>query len=390
MITFRLAWRNLIGAGLRTWLNAIVLSFAFVVIIWHRGFLDGWQEEARVDTIAWEIGGGQFWHPNYDPFDPFTLEDSHRALSDELLNYVAEGKITPVLISQATIYPNGRMQSVVLKGIPAEQQILNLPTNYLSETGTHIPVIIGTRMASSAKVKKGDVFSIRWRDANGTFDAANAKIVSIFKTNVGAVDQGQLWLPLSQLQNMMRLPDEASLLVVSPEIGEQPQSNEWQFQSVDELLKEIDTIIKQKKVGGSILYIILLAMAMLAIFDTQVLSIFRRQKEIGTHIALGMTRGQVVRLFTVEGAMHGIFAAALAAAYGIPLLTLQAKHGFAMPAGTDDYGITIAERIFPAYSFGLVLGTTAVVLITATIVSFIPARKIAKLQPTEALKGKIQ
>ncbi len=63
-------------------------------------------------------------------------------------------------------------------------------------------------------------------------------------------------------------------------------------------------------------------MAMLAVFDTQVLSIFRRQKEIGTYVALGMTRGQVVKLFTIEGAMHSVLAALVGAVYGIPLLDI--------------------------------------------------------------------
>jgi ABC-type lipoprotein release transport system permease subunit len=129
---------------------------------------------------------------------------------------------------------------------------------------------------------------------------------------------------------------------------------------------------------------------MLAIFDTQVLSVFRRQREIGTDIALGMTRGQVVTLFTFEGAMHGVLAAVIAAAYGIPLLSWQASAGFGMPEGTDDYGLAIAERIFPYYSIGLVVTTTLLVLFATTIVSFIPARKIAKMNPTDAIRGKIQ
>ena len=32
-LAFKLAYKNLIGAGLRTWLNVGILSFAFVLII---------------------------------------------------------------------------------------------------------------------------------------------------------------------------------------------------------------------------------------------------------------------------------------------------------------------------------------------------------------------
>lgn len=138
-----------------------------------------------------------------------------------------------------------------------------------------------------------------------------------------------------------------------------------------------------------ILYAILMSLALLAIFDTQVLAIFKRRKEIGTLIALGMTRWQVVRLFTIEGAMHGILAAGVAAIYGVPLMVFSANAGMAMPEATDNFGMTIAERIFPVYGAGLVIGTTLIVMLAVTIVSYIPAREIAHLNPTDAIKGKI-
>ena len=145
-----------------------------------------------------------------------------------------------------------------------------------------------------------------------------------------------------------------------------------------------------KSVGGIVLYIILMSLAMLAIFDTQVLSIFRRQKEIGTYIALGMTRGEVVGLFTIEGSLNSVLAGLLAALYGIPLLAMQASHGMSMPGGSKGFGLAVADRIYPAYSLGLIVTTILLILLTTTIVSYLPSRKIAKMKPTEALRGKIQ
>ncbi len=103
MLSLKLAWRNLISAGLRTWLNVIVLSISFVVIIWHRGMLDGWHEQARRDTIDWEIGGGQYWQRNYDPYDPFTIEDSHAPIPEMAEVAISKGTITPILISVESI-----------------------------------------------------------------------------------------------------------------------------------------------------------------------------------------------------------------------------------------------------------------------------------------------
>jgi ABC-type antimicrobial peptide transport system permease subunit len=50
----------------------------------------------------------------------------------------------------------------------------------------------------------------------------------------------------------------------------------------------------------------------------------------------------------------------------------------------------MAARLYPVYSFALVVGTILVVLVVTTIVSYWPARKIARLNPTEALRGRLQ
>jgi len=389
MLALKLAYRNLVGAGLRTLLNVIVLSFSFVVIIWHKGIINGWDQQARRDTIEWEIGGGQYWQENYDPYDPFALEESHARLSDVAEQAVTAGKLTPILISQATMYPEGRIQNILLKGIDPGQQIIELPSSKLVTDNGDIPAMIGTRNAKNSKLSVGDYVTVRWRDVNGTFDAVEVRITHIFKTNVPTLDVGVLWIPLKKHQEMMQLEGEATILVSAQETGFTRPISGWNFKDHYFLLAEIREMIEMKSIGGYIFFLILISLAMLAIFDTQVLSIFRRQKEIGTHIALGMTQGQVITLFTVEGAMHSIMAAIMAAIYGFPLLAYQASVGWTMPGSADDYGLTIAETIYPAYSAGLVFGTTLIVLITTTIVSYLPTRRISKMKPTDAIKGKI-
>jgi putative ABC transport system permease protein len=390
MMAIKLALRNLLGAGLRTWLNVIVLSFSFVVIIWHKGFLNGWDRQAKTDMIAWELGGGQYWERHYDPYDPFTLTDSHARLPDELSRLVSQEEIAPILITQGTLYPSGRMQSIRIRGIDPSQHVISIPSNVLDSVNDELPAIIGTGMAVSTGLRKGDRVTLRWRDKNGAFDATEITIAGIFKTNVPTVDGGQVWIPLDKLQQMMMLPGEATLVVVKNTDKVWPEVKDWNFKTQGFLLEDIDKIIKTKTAGGAIVWGILLMLAMLAVFDTQVLSIFRRQKEIGTYIALGMTRGQVVALFTAEGALHSVLAALLGAVYGIPLLALQAVKGIAFPATSKDFGISMADRIYPQYSAGLIIATVLIVMLTTTVVSYWPSRNISKMKPTDALRGKIQ
>ena len=281
------------------------------------------------------------------------------------------------------------MMSINIKGIDANQKTLYLPTHLLNESNAAIPIIIGERMAESAKVNTGDELLLRWRDKNGTYDAATVTVAGVFETNVPFVDGGQIWISIDKLREMTLLENKTTYFVANDQY-KQTKTAGWEFENQEYLMREQTKLIKATKVGGSILYVVLMKLGLLAIFDTQVLSIFRRQKEIGTYIALGMTRWQVVRMFTVEGAMYSVFATIIGAIYGIPILWYLSVKGIGFGMSGSEFGIIMAERMYPVYGIGLIVGTIVIVIISATIVSFLPARKIARMNPIEALKGKVQ
>lgn len=389
MLILKLAYRNLVGQKLRAWLNIGVLSFTYVLIIWHQGIFSGMYRQAELNSVKDEIGGGQYWHVKYDPFDPLTLDDGHGPLPPELKALVVSGDALPLLIRQATIFPEGRVQPILIRGIVPSQTVLKLPSSALSGEREVLPVMVGKIMARRNSFKEGDLITIRWRDARGTFDATEGEIVKIMSSDVPTVDLGQLWVPIESLWEMTGLQGEATLITVRQNLASIPQAKGWVFRDHDYLLKDIIDIVKSKRIGGAILYSVLLFLAMLAIFDTQVLAIFRRRKEIGTLMALGMTRGRVIAIFTLEGMMNGILAIAVAAIYGFPLLYFSATYGIPLPYSGEDWGIAIAARLFPVYSVTLVGITVGIIMTTVTIVSYLPSRKISGMKPTEAIKGKL-
>ncbi|MBN2407070.1 MAG: ABC transporter permease [Elusimicrobia bacterium] len=389
-LIFKLAYRNLLGSGLKTWLKVAVLSLAYVLITWHYGFFSGMYRQAARAMIDDEIGGGQYWHENYDPYDPLTLDDSHGPLPGEIKSLVDRGKAVPILIRPASIFPQGRMQQVLLKGIDPAQDILGIPAAKLGADGESLPLLIGKRMARSGSLKKGDYIMLRWRDSRGAFDAAEGRITEIMETQVPAIDSGQLWVPIDRLREMTMMEDEATIAVVKSGSGPQPDYGGWKFRDTDFLLKDITAIVNSKKISAGIMYLILLFLAMIAIFDTQILSIFRRRKEIGTLMALGLTRFDVIALFTLEGALIGVLALGVSVIFGTPVLYLTATRGISFPSETiDDYGVAIPSKLYPAYSAGLIIGTVLLIMGVTLVVSYLPTRRISKLKPTEALKGKM-
>lgn len=388
MKLFKTALKSLLGNGLKTWLTVFVLSVSFVLIIFMQGLLEGWSRQAVSDAIAWEIAGGQYWSDGYDPYDPFSLDSCVRVIPDQMKPEIESGQLEAVLIGQGSIYPQGRMQGVLLKGINPEQQLLKLPTQLLAGEGPEIPVIIGAQMAKQTHLKENDLVSLRWRDANGTFEATDLRIAGIFVTTVPTIDNGQIWLALDKLQGMMLRENQASILIASPDYEAQQQKG-WLFKDVEQLSSSTIAMVKAKSVGMAIFYLIFLLLALLAIFDTQTLAIFRRQREIGTLVALGMTRRQVQRLFTLEGSLNALLAIALGCLYGIPLFIYLSTNGLSFPIDVSEFGLPVSDVMYPYYSLKLIVSTIVFILLSTALVSYLPARQIARMNPTEAIRGKI-
>ncbi|MCH8289192.1 MAG: FtsX-like permease family protein [Candidatus Marinimicrobia bacterium] len=389
MVTLKLAVKNLLGAGMRTWLNVIVTSFSFTVIIFFNAMYDGMREDSKRIMLDTEVAGGQQWHPEYDQFDPLTIEDSHGEIPADLLKYVESGEAMPVLIRQATFYMNGRSSVGTFKGINPHQETVRMPVQALSTyNGSYIPAIIGSGMAKKTGLEKGSVFTVRWLDAMGTYDADEFEVAEVIQLDNFRLDRGQIWLSLEKMRELLRMPGEATYVVMNTDYAHESGLNEWIYRDIGYFLKDIDAAIEADKVWANTIFGLLLIMAGLGIFNSQVLSIFRRKKEIGTYMALGMTRNRVIGLFTLEGGLHSVFALFVGALYGTPLFYYLATRGISLPYG-DEAGVVSSGSLYPVFGGELILGTTLLVAGIVTVVSFLPTRKIAKMTPTEALRGKI-
>jgi putative ABC transport system permease protein len=116
-----------------------------------------------------------------------------------------------------------------------------------------------------------------------------------------------------------------------------------------------------------------LAVAGIGIMNVMLVSVSERTSEVGLLKALGATRGQIIAVFMVEALLLSTFGAALGILLGIT-------------------GIAVGAGIWPEFPLQPSLVWIAVVLSLSLVfgASFglMPARRAARLQPAEALRGK--
>ncbi len=298
---------------------------------------------------------------------------------------IVDEDVVEFLVDQGTVYPQGRRKTVMIKGVETDQQLLDLPSEYLSYEAGKYKMMLGYRMARKLELETGDKLMLRWRDDHGSFDAREFEVVHIFTTTTLTIDVGQVWLGLEQMQIMFDLPEKVTYFSYR---GEKPEPGaEWIEKTQEYLLSEFQALFAAKMAGVAFMYAILLFLAMIAVFDTQVLAVFKRRKEVGMMMALGMPRGAIMRIFTLEGFLSGILAVILGFLWGFPLLRKFQENGLQMPDMMASYGVDgMLDAMYPQYTLPIVLMTVMLVLVLIVVVSYLPVSGISKMKAVEALK----
>jgi putative ABC transport system permease protein len=123
------------------------------------------------------------------------------------------------------------------------------------------------------------------------------------------------------------------------------------------------------------------------IINTMMMTIFERRKEIGTINALGMTGPEIVRLFFLEAffiAAIGSFVGVLA---GIGITYPTSIYGLNFSAAMEGVDMEVSQILKPVLNLKSTLFVFLYSTFIASIASFIPSRKSAKIKPVEALRA---
>jgi len=198
------------------------------------------------------------------------------------------------------------------------------------------------------------------------------------------IDDGLIWLRLDHLRQLTSRPNEVSWVAVN---GDRGPIESLEFLSQEELMQDILNLIEHDRRYSKIMWVILIFLAGIGVFNTQILNIFKRQKEIGTLMALGMTPRQLVRLFTLEGSLAALVSVMVALVLGTLIFSWFQSVGLDI-SHLRETSIPVNERILLEIRPLEVLWSTVVIVSIMILVSWIPVRKISRLDPTLALRGK--
>lgn len=382
-----IASKNFYRQGLRAFINVLVAALSIISLIFMLSLLNGFQAQATRNLVTTDVGGGHYRSPGFDILSPTEWED-HTLKVPELLMRLPDRDKAEVLVQQGQLYPNRRLYPVQIRGISMNQNLLDLPLDNLKKFGEKIedliPGVVGVKMARKAHLGKGDTLTLKWRDRSGAVDARDILIVDVGDMVNPRVDDGVVWLRLDHLRSMTDRRDEVSWVAVRNYIG--PVGG-FEFQSVDMLMADLLALLRQDRINSKVLWTILMILVCTSVFNTQILNIFKRQKEIGTLMALGMDSKRIVRIFTLEGALAAIWALVVAVLLGVPFFIWFQGVGFDV-THLSEASFPIRETIYPDYQPVEIFYSLIIVVTLIVAAAWLPVKRITRLDPTLALRGR--
>ncbi|GAA2150184.1 MULTISPECIES: ABC transporter permease [Glycomyces] len=288
---------------------------------------------------------------------------------DEVGDVYADFFNTKVNGEEAALSSSSDLQAAlaVFGGTVAEGSVADLAPD---------AVVVDEGTAKDRGVDVGDTVEVTFSD--GTAEQLTiAAILEGYDLTNGwwvAPDQVQHFMVQKPMQAYIQVAEGADVAAVQDEVDEilkdEPEvgvTNNAEF--VEQQTGGLDTILA----AVQILLALAMIIAVIGVVNTLVLSVLERTRELGLLRAVGMTRGQVRRMITVESVIICVFGAVLGIAVGIGL-------GWTVQQALEEEGL---------HNFALPWGLIATYLVAAVVVGLLaaiaPAARAAKLNVLGAI-----
>lgn len=288
--------------------------------------------------------------------------------------------VSPVVSGPAFGRRGEAVESVALVGVDLPRYLRVIPLNRNMVDGrldlASGNAVIGRQLAKDLGLRTGGKLRI---DA-GKGREAIVNVAGIFELGVRELDARYVYLDLKQAQSLLALPGGVTVIDVTVDDLFGADRSAARIRGLTGLKAEswmetnaqlMNALSSQSMSTNMISFFVAMSVA-LGIASVLAVSVTQRTREIGILRAMGTRRGQMLRVFLVQGAVLGLVGSLLGALAGLGLV--GAFNSF----GPKLFYIPLPPALIPA---AMALATVAGVVAAA-----VPASRAARLDPVEAIR----
>ena len=294
--------------------------------------------------------------------------------------------VAPVIEDSAFIVRGDANTGVGVRGIEPQSylRLIALEEKIIAGQAnvTSTDVVIGSDLAKDLGLTIGDKLTLK---------AALGPSVVLFVSGIfdfgnQGQNKGRVYVALRTAQSLMGLPGGVTSLWVKVAAPFEAEVTAQQIASQPDIKVEswIETNAEFfKALSGQTLSFFMIRLfvgltAALGIASVLVVSVVQKSKEIGILRATGTTRGQILGVFLLQGAILGLLGSVLGSVLGWAFLSGWRK------LAVNDQGVPFFTlEAGPVLYLYVALGATLV----GTVSALFPAQRAARLDPAVAIRG---
>jgi putative ABC transport system permease protein len=405
MITrfFQIALRNILRHRRRSAFSFSALFLALAVLVSVRGFLNGLQQSIRESAILGLTGAIQIHRSGYLQAVLTAPLDLHLPADDAFLGRVRAVKGVRAAAARLTF--NGLLNAndlnsvSIVAAIDPKEELAVCPRRLemvssgrmLAQSGPAAGILT-PELAARLGLELGQRAALLTTDRDGVMRALELDFVGVYgQPGLLTPDKKLAFVPLRFAQELLGMPDLGTEIVVAVEKIDQIEETRQRLQAmlgpdyevstwrdVASYVEDLTTIqnFVLQFIGALFLFV-----ALTGIANVMLMSILERTREIGTMMACGLRRRQVLGLFLLEAALLGLCGGALGCALGTGLVLHYAERGilFRIP------GIPAPFHVHPAVSADYILQVLVVAACGAVLAALGPSLRALRMRPVEAL-----
>ncbi len=398
-----IAVRSVIRQPRRSAMGFIAVGTGVLAYLLAAGFIEWMYYGLREGTIKSGLGHIQVSREGYraggraDPYR-YLLPDGSR---EEAVLEALPGVVTvaPRLAFSGLASVGDATISFIGEGIVPEREgaladTVEVVAGKALASGDPDGIMLGQGLARTLQAKVGDTVVLLVNTETGGVNAVEGKVRGLFSTVTKAYDDSALRVTLPLAQRLLRtkgahtwvvlLNDTARTDAVTAELrkrfaGAGLEVSPW-HDLADFYAKSVALLSRQVSVVKWMIGIIIV----LGISNTLFMNVTERTGEIGTAMALGTKRRQILRRFVVEGVVIGTLGGLAGVLLGWLLAVAISRVGIPMPPPPGMARGYVAEVMV---TWPIVLDAAILAIATTLVASLVPAWRASRLDIVAALRS---
>ncbi|HYR30015.1 MAG TPA: FtsX-like permease family protein [Thermoanaerobaculia bacterium] len=394
----KLALRNIFRNRRRSAITLAVIVFGAIGLILFGGYKAVTFRGLRESTIRGRLGHLQIFGAGHGKGSQKPLEHALEDVAALRRQIEKDPRVekTAAQITLMGLISNGdKSETFVATAVEPEKD--RAMSGQRVVEGTLLPdaeldaVVLGKGLAESLNAKPGDYLTLMTPTVTGSLNAIDVRVAGIFQTGVKELDERAVKMPIAGAQQLLQTTKVEKLLVflrdtdttsavrgdLTRTLGRTVEMKSW-----SELASFYHQVVLLYNGIFGFLGLIVFAVVVFSVANTIVMSIFERTREIGTLMAIGISRGRVWRMFFLEGLMTGILGGLLGLAAGALLAFLINSGNVMLPPPP---GYTVGYKLNILLQTPVLMTAFLISVVTATLSSILPALKASRLKIVDAL-----